>query len=652
MEMFRPVQMKRLRILTLSRYKYPLLKRLHELGAVQLVDASKTFVSPEWAELVEPCPADPATRKISAQIMSFNRSLDLFNAVAPLPEDNAFKMIFNPSPPKKIAVETIYSKKLLDTADKLIEDVMAVLGGLEERLKQITSDLSELSGRVDSLERIRDFRVDLADVVETDLLAVLIGVAPKERVMEISSNISEITGEVCYIAFQDISETESAVLVVSLSGAAKEVSDSLRRLGFERIDVSGLSGTPADALSEISGRISSLRKDEEYVRSEIAGLVAQWRDKLLAHRELLMIERDRLGAETNLVKTSDSFILDGWVPARSVDLLMDEVASVTEGFSVIQVTEPDTPPEEIPVAYDNPPFFRHFEVLVDLYGRPKYNEIDPTIFFVPAFLLFFATCLTDACYGIFVGSLGLVLLRGGGRYSPIMRDFGVIGISMGLATVICGGTSGGFLGDFFLKYMGLTAFNPILFDSLQDVQLFLVLVLIIGLIHMNIGLALGSWKNIRQKQYKNAIGSQLWLFPFQAGVALLLLGMKPAGAVLFILGLAMAAYVQGPVFYFGITGYLGDTLSYARLMATGLATTALAVTVNLLAFMVQGLPYIGVVAFPVVFVLGHLVNAIINTLGGSVNGVRLHYIEMFNKFYEGGGAEYRPFLISRELTIE
>ncbi|MCX6669029.1 MAG: V-type ATP synthase subunit I [Methanothrix sp.] len=650
--MFRPVQMKRLRILTLSRYKYPLLKRLHELGAVQLVDASKTFVSPEWAELVEPCPAEPATKKITAQVVSFNRFLDLFNAVAPLPKDSAFKMIFNPSPPKKIAVENIYGTKLLDLADKLIEDVTAVLGGPDERLKQITSDLSELSGRVDSLAKIRDFRVDLADVVETDLLAALIGVAPKERVKEISSIISELTGEVCYIAFQDISETESAVLVVSLSGAAKDVSDSLRRLGFERIDVSGLSGTPADALSELSGRVSLLRKDEESVRSEIAGLAGQWRDNLLAHRELLMIERDRLNAETNFVKTADSFILDGWVPARSVDLLRDEVPRVTEGFSVMEVTEPDTPPEEIPVAYDNPPFFRHFEVFVDLYGRPKYNEMDPTILFAPAFLLFFATCLTDACYGIIVGLLGLVLLRGGGRYSPIMRDFGVIGISMGVATVICGGTSGGFLGDFFLKYMGLTAFSPILFDSLLDVQMFLVLVLTLGLIHLNLGLALGSWKNIRRKEYKAAIGNQIWLFFLQAGVALLLLGIRPAGAVLLILGLAMAAYVQGAVFYFGITGFLGDFLSYARLMATGLATTAMAVTVNLLAFMVYGIPYIGVVAFPVVFVFGHIMNTAINTLGGSVAGLRLHYIEMFNKFYEGGGAEYRPFRISRELTIE
>jgi V/A-type H+-transporting ATPase subunit I len=122
--------MRRLHIVALSKYKYPLMKRLHELGVVQITDISRTMESPEWAELIENHPSDPATRQITAQVMSFNKILDLFDAVSPLSEDSFIKMAFNPYPPKKIAAEKIYGAKLLEMADSLLENVNAAVRSL------------------------------------------------------------------------------------------------------------------------------------------------------------------------------------------------------------------------------------------------------------------------------------------------------------------------------------------------------------------------------------------------------------------------------------------------------------------------------------------------------------------------------------------
>lgn len=136
--------MRRLHIVALSKYKYPLMKRLHELGVVQITDISRTMESPEWAELIENHPSDPATRQITAQVMSFNKILDLFDAVSPLSEDSFIKMAFNPSPPK-IAAEKIYGAKLLEMADSLLgENVNAAVKEPEAQLNRAMSELGEL----------------------------------------------------------------------------------------------------------------------------------------------------------------------------------------------------------------------------------------------------------------------------------------------------------------------------------------------------------------------------------------------------------------------------------------------------------------------------------------------------------------------------
>lgn len=644
--------MRRLHIVALSKYKYPLIKRLHELGVVQMTDVTRTMESPEWAQLLEKHPSDPTIRQITAQVMSFNKILDFFSSVSPLPEDNFFKMLFSPSQPKKMEAEKVHGTKLLERSQRLLEEVNAALKEPEERLHRVTSEISEISAKVESLEKIRDFRVDLSDVVKTDHLTVLMGIAPKERASDISSKLSEITNGICYIGSQDISQIESVVLVVALSEAAKDVSDSLRRIGFERMDVSGLSGTPAEALTALGERKASLGSEEEFLRSEITKLAERWRDKLLVFRELLLIERDRLEVQTNFMRTDETFILEGWIPAKSIGSVKEEVLEVTKGYSVVKESNPDSSPDDVPVYLQNPPFIRHFQVLTELYGRPKYNEIDPTFMLAPVFMLFFGIMLTDAVYGVMMTALGLMLLRGGGRYSSSVKDFGVIFTAIGSATIGFGVLTGGYFGDFALKYLGISALRPIIFDPMVDVQLFLILVLVIGLIHLNLGLLIGFAENVKRKQYKDAVGDQFWLFLLQGGIALLMMDMKSIGAVFFLIGVILVAIIHGPLFFFDITGYLGDVLSYARLLALGLATSGIAMTVNILSSMVDSVPVIGIVLGAMVFVIGHIFNWGMNGLGGFVHGIRLHYVEFFNKFYEGGGSEYRPYRIRRELTKE
>lgn len=87
----------------------------------------------------------------------------------------------------------------------------------------------------------------------------------------------------------------------------------------------------------------------------------------------------------------------------------------------------------------------------------------------------------------------------------------------------------------------------------------------------------------------------------------------------------------------GLTSYLGDSLSYIRLMALGLVTAGIGVAINKIAFQMGNIPVIGIVVTIIILVFGHFANLAINVLGGFVHTLRLQYVEFFQKFYKGGG---------------
>ena len=93
---------------------------------------------------------------------------------------------------------------------------------------------------------------------------------------------------------------------------------------------------------------------------------------------------------------------------------------------------------------------------------------------------------------------------------------------------------------------------------------------------------------------------------------------------------------------YNITGWLSDVLSYSRLLALGLATGVIASVINQMGSMVPNNIF-GIIAFIVIFIVGHALNLAINLLGAYVHTNRLQFVEFFGKFYEGGGKPFEPF---------
>ena len=124
-------------------------------------------------------------------------------------------------------------------------------------------------------------------------------------------------------------------------------------------------------------------------------------------------------------------------------------------------------------------------------------------------------------------------------------------------------------------------------------------------------------------------------------------------AILTIIGIIPLFIKSGPMGFFDLTGYIGDWLSYARLLALGLATAGMALAFNIIAVLIPSLlpiPYIGLILLPIILIVAHFANLLLQSLGAGVHSLRLQYVEFFNRFYEGGGSEFTPFKMNRRYT--
>ncbi len=549
------------------------------------------------------------------------------------------KSIFAPMAPKKIPTREVYGKELIDTVDRTIEKIEQETEGPVKELEKIEEEVVESEKVKRLLNLIENLEIDLTDVVESDRVSVFLGIIPEEEVDNIRSKVKELTEGVFYLGVRELSENRLITVLICLKEQASTVLTNLRRINWERIEIVGQKGTPKEARDSLNNKIVALGEEKIKKETIVVDIAKRWRDELEKYRELLAMERQREESQSKLAQMEDVVAIDGWVPENSAAQTAEEIERVSHGACVVGLSDPKET-DDVPVLLKNPKFIRSFELLTRLYGMPTYNGVDPTVFLVPGFLLFFSIMLTDAMYGVIALVLGLSLIRGGGKYNPFIRDAGIIFSSAGLATVIIGALAGGWFGGFGLKIPVLQAMR--VFDPMVQVTAFLLIALIIGLIHVNTGVVINIWSRLKRRELWKALTDNLWFLFAQPGLFFFFIGYKSVGIAFMVISLILLFLGHKAMAMFQLTGFMGDVLSYARLMALGLCTTGIAMTVNVLSGMLYAGSSIGIFFAIVVFFIGHLFNFAINAMGSFVHGLRLHYVELFTKFFESGGTEFKP----------
>jgi V/A-type H+-transporting ATPase subunit I len=392
-------------------------------------------------------------------------------------------------------------------------------------------------------------------------------------------------------------------------------------------------------LREVEEALARLDEEEERFARHwlpIYRRVLQWLSERLSLLE----------ASAAVFETGMCFYIQGWTPAAAVAPLRDDLEGRFQGevlLSELAIREEDL--DRVPVALQNPPYFRPFELLSRLLPLPRYTSFDPTTFLGLFFPLFFGMILGDIGYGLILAVVVVILLRTCRKRQNISDAAKILGVCAGYSLVF-GWLFGEFFGDFGAGYFGL---EPILFERSQSLLPLLYFSLSVGFGHILLGLILGVLTALNRHLHREALVKLLGILFLLALVALLAGQFAPhpwlrdTHLILALLGITLLAlFAGGMLAPLELLKSVGNIISYTRIMAIGLTSVLLAQIANRLGGM-TGDVFAGIL----VAGLLHFFNLILGVFAPTVHALRLHYVEFFSKFLEPGGRRFEPLDKSR-----
>jgi V/A-type H+-transporting ATPase subunit I len=200
----------------------------------------------------------------------------------------------------------------------------------------------------------------------------------------------------------------------------------------------------------------------------------------------------------------------------------------------------------------------------------------------------------------------------------------------------------------------------------------MVISVLIGIVHICVALLMKAIVSVRNNGFLGSLGTLGWTLLIIGGV--ILAGISFMGVldsavtkwIVICLGIVSALGIfllndirRNPLSNIGTglwetyntaTGLLGDTLSYIRLYALGLAGGMLGNAFNLLGGIVLGEDpsFFSWPFYILILVFGHALNLAMCCLGAFVHPLRLNFLEFFkNSGYEGTGRAYDPLTLNK-----
>lgn len=631
---------------------------LQKLGKVQLVDVNDDeLLKYDTSAIVSQY--DRKLRTATEAISILNRYCNI---------KRSFLDSFNDN--KEIAYDEY---KLMCDKVNSYEEICNSIISLNERIWDLRNEISDLQAVYDYHTSWNKLDIPMASK-RTLSTNIFIGSFNRElNEDEIIKLIADADSELDGVAVEVINSGSlmTCAVIMCHNSDAQKLQSVLKASGFtmpEKTYPHLASKTAGDCQEKISELQTEITEHENKIK-----LYAENYENLRFLSDYYTAQKEKYETVEKTASTQSVYVLRGYMPER----MAEEVKfAIEQKFTCqIEFSQPDYDIDDVPVLIENGMFAGGVESITDMYSSPSNNDIDPNPIMAFFYYIFFGFMLSDAGYGILMIIFAIVA-RAKFKVKGNSLKFANMVFFCGISTVFWGAMFGGWFGDLIptiaTNFLGYET-GPdlaIWMDPIGNSMNLLLYCLGFGIIQLFAGLLIRGFMLLKRKEYIAAFCDTLPVIIFVSGFAIIGAGLMielpekiastgipllAAGAVLIILTAGRSSKniigkLGGGLYslYTVATGYVGDILSYSRLLALSLVTGVVASAVNLLASMLGN-----IFAFIPIFIFGHVLNIAINLIGTYVHTNRLQYVEFFSKFYEGSGKVFTPFRInSKYYTIK
>lgn len=628
---------------------------LQRMGTVELTD----------------CEEDDALYKLSTgvTVSTFERFLTA--------AESAQKTLDKYAPQKKGLIKGLLSSfdgrkevefsdylKKSDRADDILRECYKI-NSLEGDIREAEVDNVRCRTAMDALEPWLGLDIPMQSK-GTETTAVFVGTFPIEYdVQSLLSAIAAAAPDCSEVDVDIVSATQERTCAVIFCHreCEKEIFEALRELNFAWPG-DPTKHPPKVRYERLRKQIESNDADSCSAQKEIAEFAGS-REDIAFVADYFRIQKEKYSALEKLAMTNRVFVLRGYIPEKRVEKV---VGALEKSYTVaVEVTDPDPETQDVPVLLENNAFAAPVESITEMYSLPGKDDIDPNPVMAFFYYVFFGLMLSDAGYGLLM-VIAMLFAKAKLKLETRTKKTVNMFLYCGISTMFWGTMFGSWFGDapqviareFFGKEIGSTA---VWFEPVNDPMKLLLYSFLFGIIHLFVGLGVRFYMLWKDGKHLDAICDVVPVYLLVTGAAPLCAGiiidvptmlttigkyLASAGAVLTVLTSGRSSKnilgkLGGGLYglYNTASGYLGDILSYSRLLALGLSTGVIATVINLLGTM-PGNKIVKLILFIFVFLVGHTANIAINLIGTYVHTNRLQYVEFFSKFYEGGGRSFTP----------
>ncbi len=634
------VDMSKFYLLAFKEKRESLLKELQKFKYVHLVDSGNDFSKEDLSavsrseELID---IDDYLNKSKYVIERLEKIEDKKPALEALKEGK-----------KHFTYEEIKNRARKFNFSQIYKEISSIIDEIEKK----EAENQEILNKVSELLPYKAIDLPLEDLKLTKFSKIYLGTIPQRY----KENFEELLKENDSVYFNVLHTDKNYAyyLIICHKSDDEDVIDAFRKMGFTLVNFKE-KGTINENINSLRERKSQNLDSIDTLNKELKNYL-KYLDDFKIYYEYQSNEKLKVISSEKFLRTKNLDLIEGYVPSKFLKSFEEAIQLICGDDYYLYKKEADRNSHEVPIMLKNNKFVGPFEMLTEMYSMPRYNEIDPTPFFAPFYFIFAGIMIGDLGYGllVFIGSLlALKFFNLDKATKRFMTFFNYLSISAMIFGLVFGSFFGGIIP------------LPTLINPAEDIMEMLMLSLLLGGVHIFFALGIKAYMDIRDNKPKDAFYDVgLWYMALIGAIGYGLskaVSMNPIvvkilfyAMIIAMVGIVLtggrsekttlAKFGWGVYALYGISSYIGDFVSYLRLMALVLSGSFIGLAVNMIAGMLFGSSIIGKLFAIVIFLVFQAFNCFLCYLSAYVHTARLTYVEMFNKFYEGGGVPFKKMV--------